>query len=132
VNLFYYPKSPSFELYGCDFILTEDLKLWFIECNSGPMMESTTEEREKILAKMMKDHFELMFGYLRSRMKRVISFINKLSKEIPSESIFPDRVILDDYAKTKLEFDAVNKKTGSSLSMKLGLIMDGQRYWIII
>ena len=103
-------RSQSFELFGCDFILEEDLKLWFIEANTSPIMEATTPDREKILVKMLSDHFELIFGLLRSRMKRVILFINKLLKEIPDEYKFYDTVVIPDleFNKHKLEFDAIN------------------------
>jgi len=102
-------KATSYELFGCDFMLTEDLQLYFIEANTSPMMEATSPDREKILIKLMKDHFEVMFGLLRSRLKRVINYINNLLIELPSENIFYDSVVVDDYAKRKLEFDAVNK-----------------------
>jgi len=102
-------RSTSYELFGCDFILDEDMKLWFIEANTSPMMEATTPEREQLLIKMLSDHFELMYALLRSRMKRVVVFINNLLKETPPEYIFYDMIHLPDFAKRKLEYDAINK-----------------------
>ena len=73
-------KSQTFELFGCDFVLDKDLKVWLIEINTTPAIFATTEAREKILIRLLTDLFELMHGYLRSRMKRVIVFINELSR----------------------------------------------------
>jgi len=84
---FFLKRSQSYELFGIDFVLDENLKLWLIEANSSPMMEATTEEREKLLVKMVSDHLELMFSLLRSKMKRIVTYINKLLKEIPEDYI---------------------------------------------
>lgn len=36
-------KKPNvFELYGLDFMLDEDLNLWFIECNPSPVYQGTS------------------------------------------------------------------------------------------
>jgi hypothetical protein len=102
-------RSSLWELFGVDFILDEDLKIWFIEANTSPMMEATTPEREKLLVGMLTDQFEVMFAYLRSRMKRVITFINGITKSLPSEYVFYDAVMIPDYAKRKLEYDELNK-----------------------
>jgi len=40
------PRSNTFEVFGADFMLDEDLRLWFIETNTSPMMEATTPDRE--------------------------------------------------------------------------------------
>jgi len=71
-------KSNMYELFGCDFILDDSLKLWLIECNSSPQMEAVSDYRTELFVKMLGDHFEVMFGLLRSRMKRVILFVNEV------------------------------------------------------
>jgi len=43
-----------------DFTLDENLHLWFIEGNTSPMMEATTDERERLLLRMLTDHFEII------------------------------------------------------------------------
>ena len=102
-------RSNTYELFGIDFILDDDLKLWFIECNSGPVLEGTSDEKEKFLVKMLTDHFEIVFGYLRSRIKRIILFINQIGRELSQDNIYFDGVILPDFDAKKEEFDRLNK-----------------------
>lgn len=71
-------RSNVYELYGVDFILDTDLKLWFIEANAGPALAGYSQTLEPHIRGMIKDHFEIVFGLLRSRMKRVIVFINNM------------------------------------------------------
>ena len=105
----YLQRSNTYELFGIDFILDDDLKLWFIECNSGPVLDGTSEEKEKFLVKMLGDHFEIVFGYLRSRIKRIIFFINQIARELPEEVIYYDGVKLPEYEIKKKEYDRLNK-----------------------
>ena len=74
--------SAVYELFGVDFMLDEDLNLWFLECNSGPVLTGTSEEKEKFMITMIRDHFEIVKGLLRSRNKRIITYINKVVKEM--------------------------------------------------
>lgn len=74
-------KSNTWELYGVDFMLDDNLNLWFIECNIGPVIKASSEEKGEFLKKMFKDAFEIVTAQLRSRMKRVIKFINFLTTE---------------------------------------------------
>jgi len=77
------PMSTMFEMFGVDFMMDEKLNLYVIEANTSPMMEATTEEREKIILKMLNDMMEIIFKLLRSRMKRVIKYCNEIAKELP-------------------------------------------------
>lgn len=36
------PRKPSFQLFGYDFMLDEDMKVWLIEVNSSPAMDYST------------------------------------------------------------------------------------------
>ena len=74
-------RSQVFELFGIDFMLDDNLNLWFIECNSGPVLKGTSEEKERFLTKMLLDQFEIVFGYLKSRLKRIIRYTNQLIRE---------------------------------------------------
>lgn len=67
----YLKKSNVFELFGLDFILDENLNLWFIECNASPVYQGTSVEKEIFQKTMLKDMFEIQFAYLRSRYQRI-------------------------------------------------------------
>ena len=40
-----------FEMFGLDFLLDEDLNLWFIECNASPQMVGTNDYKTEFLNK---------------------------------------------------------------------------------
>jgi len=101
-------RSNTYELFGIDFLLDDDLKLWFIECNSGPVLKGTSEEKERFLVKMLSDHFNIMFDYMRSRMKRIINFVNQMIVELPLENIYPDQVVIFSLDEKKKEFRKIS------------------------
>jgi hypothetical protein len=78
-------RSSMMELFGVDFMLDDDLNLWFLECNSSPVLKGTSEEKEKFLNKMLSDMMEIIIGYLRSRSKRMIQYINDLSESLDGD-----------------------------------------------
>jgi len=102
-------RSNTYELFGIDFILDEELNLFFIECNSGPVLEGTSKEKEHFISKMLLDHLDIMFGYLRSRTKRIVQYINQLAKELPEENIYFDGVVINDFEKKKAQFNKLNE-----------------------
>jgi len=74
-------RSSLYEFYGVDFMLDEDLTLWFIEANSGPALDGYSQPMEKFIVQMLKDHFEIVYNLLRSRMKRVVMLVNRIIEE---------------------------------------------------
>ena len=74
----YYRGSTVYEIFGVDFMLDTDLNLWFLEANTGPSFNGYSEPMEKFIVKMLTDHFEIINGLLRSRMKRIVEFVNEL------------------------------------------------------
>jgi len=74
-------QSNLWELYGVDFMLDDDLNLWFIECNRSPVIKASSEEKGLFLNTLFIDLYEILSAQLRSRMKRVIKFVNMLTKE---------------------------------------------------
>ncbi len=77
----FWENSALYELYGVDFMLDDDLNLWFIELNSGPAIGGYSQPMERFIVKMVQDHFEVVNGLLKSRMKRIVTYINKLIDE---------------------------------------------------
>ena len=73
-------RSSVSELFGVDLLMDENLNLWFIEGNAIPLIQGWTDETQKFFDKMLIDQFEILFGLLRSRMKRVIDYVNNLTR----------------------------------------------------
>lgn len=71
-------KSSFYEFYGVDFMLDTEMNLWFLEANAGPSLDGNSKVFEKYIVKMIRDHFEIVMGLLRSRMKRVITLVNEI------------------------------------------------------
>lgn len=77
----FFKKSSVFELFGLDFVMDENLDLWFIEANAMPLINGFTKRSTVLMNTMLKDTFEIVLGLQRSRMKRVIDYINSLTRE---------------------------------------------------
>lgn len=94
--------SGVFEMFGVDFLLDNELNLWFIECNASPQLIGTNEEKTELLTSMLEGMFEIQYAYLRSRMKRVRGFIAKMHRsKLSGQEI--------DYRGLQTEFQEVNK-----------------------
>lgn len=70
-------KSNVFEMFGLDFILDDELNLWFIECNASPVFQGTSVEKEIFQTRMLRDMFNIEYSYLRSRVKRLKNWSKK-------------------------------------------------------
>ncbi len=70
------------------------------------MLKGTSEEKVKFVSKMVVDQFEIAFGYMRSRMKRIIQFINKLTDEVKDE--FLEKKTLANIEEKRAEFRAIS------------------------
>jgi hypothetical protein len=75
----FWKQSNVYEMFGLDFMLDDELNLWFIECNASPQLIGTNELKTNFLVKMLKDLFEIQYGLYRSRMKRVLAVVKKMN-----------------------------------------------------
>ncbi|XP_068212970.1 tubulin glycylase 3A-like isoform X2 [Palaemon carinicauda] len=53
----------GFELFGADFMLTEDLRPWLIEINSSPCMAPTTSVTRRMCAQCLQDVIKVVVDY---------------------------------------------------------------------
>ena len=101
--------SSVYELYGCDFMLDKSLNLWFIEANIFPNLDDDTPREKEFLIKMLKDHYEIINGLLRSRTKRIIGYINNLVREQAGGLDNDGNAVFDDYRARKAEFKELSR-----------------------
>ena len=85
-------RSNIFELWGMDFMMDDNLKLWFIEANAKPGIKAASPMRKRFNEALISNMFNLMFGHLRSRMKRVVFYINDLIKRIPEQDFLMEGI----------------------------------------
>lgn len=103
-------NSSVYGLYGIDFMLDTDLNLWFIEANAGPAFGEYTPPVEKIVIKMLRDHYEIVYGLLRSRMKRSLQYVNQLIQEKDGVVETEDgEVMITELDEKIAKFDELNK-----------------------
>jgi len=94
----FWKQSNVYEMFGLDFMLDDELNLWFIECNSSPQLIGTNPYKTEFLTKMLKDLFEIQYAYYKSRMSRILKLLKSMDEEA---SIIGTR----DYSKWKVQYD---------------------------
>jgi len=52
-------RKQCFEIFGFDFMIDEDLKVWVIEINTNPCLEESSPILEELLPRMLDDAFKL-------------------------------------------------------------------------
>jgi len=77
----FYKVSSLFEIYGLDYVMDENLNLWFIEANTMPLMEGFTTHTNELFHNLMVDAFEIISSLMKSRAKRIIYYINNIIKK---------------------------------------------------
>jgi len=92
-------ESNVHELHGLDFMLDENLKLWFIECNPNPLL---TGVKPELIVPMLKNMFTIQYSYYRSRMLRVLDLLYYLQQETLQQGTV-------DYAKWRAQYQAATR-----------------------
>lgn len=101
-------RSQIFELFGVDFMLDEKMNLWFIECNSSPSLTPTYPETEIFIRKHMEDLLDITIGLTRSRVKRIIQYVNKLTKQTNQYTIYANgEMAVQNITQKRAEFKKV-------------------------
>ncbi|XP_077988340.1 tubulin tyrosine ligase 3-like [Glandiceps talaboti] len=54
------PRKNSFELYGADFMVTDDMEPWLIEINSSPAMSASSHITEKMCYDVIEDTMKVV------------------------------------------------------------------------
>jgi len=118
----FWNQSNVYELYGLDFMLDDELNLWFIECNSSPQLIGTNDHKTKFLVQMLEDLFEIQYGLYRSRMQRILSVLKRMSKESAETGAVDYAIWRDEYAKAAVNRFEPEYEPSKDNSFKL--IMD--------
>lgn len=108
----YLKTSKIYELYGVDFMLDDNLNLWFIEANSGPAIKGLPDYLVKFIVDMLHNHFKIEYGLFRSRMKRVIQYVNDLITEDGAIIQNPDgNITIPNLDQRIKEFASINRNS---------------------
>jgi len=105
----FWKKSSVSELFGVDFMMDDNLNLWFIEANSGPLIEGWDKKTRKFFDKLLGDAMEISVGLLQSRTKRIINYINELIAEKDILSYTNEGLELKDLEERLKEFKKISK-----------------------
>mmetsp|Transcript_34259 Transcript_34259/g.30990 ORF Transcript_34259/g.30990 Transcript_34259/m.30990 type:complete len:206 (-) Transcript_34259:420-1037(-) len=70
-------SSSVFEMFGIDFVIDENQKIWFIECNPSPQLIGTSPAKTTFLRTLLKDMFYIEHAFLKSRWKRIVDVIQR-------------------------------------------------------
>jgi len=101
--------SSIYEIFGVDFMLDENLVLWFLECNTSPNFVGSNEKVEKLLVKMLKDHYEIVYGILRSRLLRILNFVNQVTQDIKSSKSLPENYLNSKFDSLRAQFKQITR-----------------------
>jgi len=103
----FFKSVAVYESFGVDFMVDYEFNLWFTECIPNPILHSSDPELKPFMKKMLKDHFEIIVGLTRSRIKRIITYVNSIMSEVESDNIFEGQIHIKNFDQKKKEFEKV-------------------------
>lgn len=72
-----YRSSNLYEMFGVDFVIDENFKLYVIEVNASPMIIGTSHEKTKLMKKMTKGNF-----FYKINKKQILSRLKELTPKV--------------------------------------------------
>jgi len=103
----YMKHSSVYELYGVDYMLDEDMNLWFIEANAGPAFDGYSKPMEKFIVKMLQDHFDVAHLLMKSRFKRIIQYVNTLIQNGGVQENADGTIVIQGLEQKRAEFSKI-------------------------
>jgi len=100
-------KSSLYEIFGLDFMLDQNLDLWFIEANAQPLLDGWSADTKIFFNAILYDSFEIVYGLLRSRVKRIVHFVNKIIEEEQALRFDSNAIFFMDLQKKREEFKKI-------------------------
>lgn len=98
----FWRHSSVYEIFELDFMIDNDLNIWFIGANGSPQYTATNSTKEKFIVETLKDMFEIQYAYLRSKTKRLLDIVHRMMGSLFQQKKF-------ETAATKAEFSKANK-----------------------
>ncbi|XP_018320481.1 tubulin glycylase 3D-like [Agrilus planipennis] len=99
-----YRRKNTFELYGSDFMITEDFKPWLLEINCRPALYGSTSVTARLCPKVLEDTIKLMVDYERNKEPNSSNFellykeqIERLPRVDPDSFVFHVRSLTEDF-----------------------------------
>ena len=86
-------RSNSFELFGYDFMIDENLNVFLIEVNSSPAMDYSTKITEKLVKEMSDDLMKVILDYNNKNNVNVVGKFKKIftGKTEINQSLVPNK-----------------------------------------
>ncbi len=100
-------RSSVYGLFAIDFVLDENMDLWILEVNESPLVEGYPEAIQQLINTILGDSFRITMALIRSRAKRIIQYVNKLTQEMSTIQEGTDPISVEDLPKRIEEFKSV-------------------------
>jgi tubulin polyglutamylase TTLL1 len=107
-------RSQLFEVVALDFVLDEDMNVWLMDVDPTPSFVPYTISQKEFYAEVLKESVSIQQKLLRSRIRRIVRFINDLSDKVDivrDDNSGEDRVVIHDLEDQKLKFEAILKNS---------------------
>jgi len=104
-------RSQLFQFFAVDFLLDENLKVWFMDVEANPSLKNMNLKLKTLYIGLFEDILDVTHKYLRSRLRRIAEFVNKLSLDVDvrKDQNGDDKVIISDLYTHKENFAEVLK-----------------------